>query len=79
MTGKNKFTTEEIKEIELLLKSKSESYHSSEKKKIRDKLRNEYNFYITDFDNSRRGYGIKNLHHDIDCGLIEIIKTKKDE
>jgi hypothetical protein len=71
MKGRNTFTEMEIKEIRRLLVLKNRS--SREKQvEYRNSLR-KLGFYITDFDQSQRGFTTNNLENLLKEGKIKIL------
>ena len=93
MKGKRIFTSAEIEAIERLINRKVVA-SKEEQKKIRDEIRDVYEFYFSDFS-SKKGYTVQDLQGLIDSGEItvsdsstpairktekrEVIKRLKDE
>lgn len=72
LKGRNKFTKTEAKEIKQLLSVLRDSKREDQKK-IRNELSGEYSFYITDFDNSNKGFTVNDFEKLIRVGGITII------
>lgn len=70
MQGKEIFTIEEVNEIRELLKNKVIST-TNEQKKIRRKLRDKYQFYISDFTTTN-GFTVEDFNELIDSGRIKV-------
>lgn len=71
MRGKDIFTEDEAYEIkELLIKKVISS--TNEQETIRGKLRNVYQFYITDFTN-KKGFTVDDFKDLIESGRITIV------
>ncbi len=75
MKGKDIFTEEEANEIrELLIKKVVSS--RNEQKIIRNRLRNGYQFYISDFTNKKR-FTVDDFNELIESGRIIILNQRK--
>lgn len=72
MKGRNQFSSKEITLLKRILKDKEDAL-GTKKKLFRDQLRN-MGFYITDFDNSHKGFTQEDLDELI---KDEIIKVKE--
>ena len=71
MKGKRQFSRLEANQIRALLKEKSESDFGKQKS-IRNRLRSEFQFYISDFDNSYSGFDAMDFDSLIANGKIII-------
>lgn len=71
LSGKDTFTQEEIDEINLVI-HRIRSSGAVLQKKLRRYLRDEYDFYISDFEDSN-GFTSEDLQAAIDDGKIKIV------
>lgn len=71
MKGKNIFTKAESVQIKEHLKALAEAGRYAQKD-IRVQLRTENNFYISDFDHSRKGFSSADFDRLVAEGLIRI-------
>ena len=71
MKGRRKFSRAEVKQIRAIL-LKIRQGELKVQKRLRHRLRDEYRFYISDFDQSRRGFTRNDLDVLVSSGVIEI-------
>ena len=71
MKGRRTFSRAELKEIRTVLVEIREG-ELKVQKRLRHRLRNEFDFYISDFDHSRRGFTRNDLDMLVSSGAIEI-------
>lgn len=74
MKGRNQFTTSEIDQLREILKAK-ENTAGKQQKPFRDELRS-MGFYITDFDNTNKGFTAEDLDELAKAGIIRIVDGK---
>ncbi|MBU8934894.1 MAG: hypothetical protein KOO62_12985 [candidate division Zixibacteria bacterium] len=73
MKGKKAFTEAEARDIRNLL-SKKERAQKSDRKRIRDELRS-IGFYITDWDQTQRGFGRADFDTLVQIGQVRILES----
>lgn len=71
MRGRRKFSRAEVGEIRALLVEIRQG-ELKVQKRLRHRLRNEFDFYISDFDQSRSGFTPNDLDMLVSSGAIEI-------
>jgi chromosome segregation and condensation protein ScpB len=76
MKGRNQFTTGEMGQLREILKSK-ENATGKQQKPFRDGLRSR-GFYITDFDNTYKGFTAEDLDELVKSGIIRIVDGKSN-
>ena len=77
MKGRSVFASEEAVGIRRLLQQKVNA-PSEDQKQFRGRLRNDYGFYISDFDSSRSGFGPVDFDRLIKHGMIQVRPSSKD-
>ena len=70
MKGKNQFTRSEIIQLKEILRNKNNAV-GKQQKPFRDELRG-MEFYITDFDNTYKGFTEEDLEELIKNGVIKV-------
>lgn len=70
--GRNKYSNGEINSIAKLLRLKN-SANRAKQKEIRHKLRVDFEFNISDFNEPGRAFGEQELYDAIHCGAIQIL------
>ena len=71
MKGHRTFRNEEVSSIRRIL-TELRSTDPNTQKRLRNRLRDNYNFYISDFDRSGKGFTDIDLDRLINIGEIEI-------
>lgn len=71
MKGRGKFSRAALTEIRTILVEIRQGERKVQKR-LRHRLRNEFDFYISDFDQSRRGFTRNDLDMLVSSGAIEI-------
>ncbi len=74
MQGKNQFSAADVEAIRKILR-KLRSVDRSEQKKLRGILRGQYEFFITDFDTSGKGFTESDFNTRIEKGVIRVQET----
>lgn len=72
MRGRAKFSRAEVQEIGAIL-VRIRNGDRNTQKRLRNRLRKSYGFYITDFDETRRGFTRNDLEMLVSSGVIEVV------
>ena len=73
MKGRDIFTQAEAERIRALLRQVREAVSAAEQKKLRDRLRINIGFYISDFARSNAGFTAADFDGLVDHGTIKVI------
>ena len=71
MKGHRKFPSQEVISIRRIL-SELRMTNRNTQKQLREVLRKDYKFYVSDFDRSRKGFTVADFDGLIESGEIEI-------